>query len=116
MSESSFTRSERVGDAVVVNILAAQIGDRESQIIQDEIASAAGPAGWRVAVDMADVTFLASAGLGALVSVHNQAKGAKGKLAVCNLAPDLLQMLKLTNLDKLFMIKKDRDAAIKAVG
>lgn len=116
MSDSSFTKSEQVGKAVVVTILAAQVGDRESHIIQEEIHTAAEPAGWRVAIDMSQVTFLASAGLGALVSTHNAARAGKGKLAVCNVAPDLMQMLKLTNLDKLFTIKPDRDAALKVVG
>lgn len=115
MSESTFVKSEPAGKAVNVTILSAQVGDREAQIIQNEIAEAAGPAGWRVAIDLSQVKFLASAGLGTLVSAHNSAKQAKGKLAVYNLAPELHDMLKLTHLDKLFTIKADQAAAIKAV-
>ena len=112
---SSFVRAEPAGKAVHLTILTAQIGDREAQIITGEIEQAAGPAGWRVAIDMSQVTFLASAGLGVLVSAHNTAKQSKGKLAVYNIAPSLLEMLKLTHLDKLFVIKPDQASALKAV-
>jgi anti-anti-sigma factor len=115
MADSSFIAATPAPGGVDVRILTAQIGERESQIIQDEIARAASPVGWRVAIDMSGVTFLASAGLGALVSAHNAAKGANGKMAVYNLAPELLAMLKLTHLDRLFTIKPDRAAALKAL-
>lgn len=115
MSQSSFIKTEQAGKAVVIEILSEQIGERESQIIQSEIAAAAEPVNWRLVIDMSHVAFVASAGLGALVSAHNSAKSAKGKMAVCNLQPDLLQMLQLTRLDKLFVIKPDREAAVKVV-
>ncbi len=115
MTESSFVKAEPAGKAVNLTILSPQIGDREAQIITGEIEQAAVPANWRVAIDMSQVTFLASAGLGVLVSAHNAAKESKGKLAVYNIAPSLMEMLKLTHLDKLFTIKPDQAAALKAV-
>lgn len=115
MSRSSFLHTERAGGAVLAQILCEHIGDRETQIIQDELTAAAGPAGWRVAIDLSKVTFLPSAGLGMLVAIHNNAKSSKGKLAVFGVADDLMKMLKITHLDKLFSIKPDREAALKAV-
>ncbi|MEL6797448.1 MAG: STAS domain-containing protein [Planctomycetota bacterium] len=115
MAESSFVKAEAAGKAVNLTILSPQIGDREAQIITGEIEEAAAPANWRVAIDMSQVTFLASAGLGVLVSAHNTAKESKGKLAVYNIAPSLMDMLKLTHLDKLFTIKPDQASALKAV-
>lgn len=115
MSRSTFLHTEPVGDAIVAKILCEQIGDRETQIIQDEMAAAAAPAGWRVAIDLSKVVFLPSAGLGMLVAIHNSAKSSKGKVAVFGVADDLMKMLKITHLDKLFSIKPDREAAIKAV-
>ena len=115
MAQSTFVRAEPAGKGVHVTILSAQIGDREAQIISSEIEEVAAPAGWRVAIDMSQVTFLASAGLGVLVSVNNTAKDSKGKVAVYNIAPSLMDMLKLTHLDKLFLIKPDQASAVKAV-
>ncbi len=115
MAQSSFVKAEAAGRAVNLTILSSQIGDREAQILTSEIEQAAAPANWRVAIDMSHVTFLASAGLGVLVSAHNAAKESKGKLAVYNIAPSLMDMLKLTHLDKLFTIKPDQASALKAV-
>lgn len=115
MSRSTFLHTEPAGDAIVAKILCEHIGDRETQIIQDEMAAAAAPAGWRVAIDLSKVVFLPSAGLGMLVAIHNSAKSSKGKVAVFGVADDLMKMLKITHLDKLFSIKPDREAAIKAV-
>jgi anti-anti-sigma factor len=112
--ESSFIEVSHSGLAVDVRILTPQIGEREGQIIVNEIAAAAAP-GWLVAVDLSQVAFVASAGLGALVGIHNSAKAAEGRLTVYGVAPELLQMLKLTRLDKLLTIKPDREAALKAL-
>ncbi len=115
MSRSTFLHTEPAGEAILAQILCEHIGDRETQIIQDELAAAAEPAGWRVAIDLSKVVFLPSAGLGMLVAIHNNAKSSKGKVAVFGVADDLMKMLKITHLDKLFSIKPDREAAIKAV-
>ncbi|GAB5496189.1 MAG: hypothetical protein Phyf2KO_12690 [Phycisphaerales bacterium] len=115
MSASTFLATEPSGKAVLAQILCEHIGERETQIIQDELTAAAEPVGWRVAIDMSKVTFLPSAGLGMLVAIHNNAKSSKGKVAVFGVADDLLNMLKITHLDKLFQIKPDREAALKAV-
>ncbi len=115
MSASSFLVTEPSGNAVLAQILCEHMGERETQIIQDELTAAAEPVGWRVAIDLSKVTFLPSAGLGMLVAIHNNAKTSKGKVAVFGVADDLLNMLKITHLDKLFQIKPDREAALKAV-
>ncbi len=108
MSRSSFLATEPAGKGILAEILCEQIGERETQILQEELAAAAEPVGWRV-------TFLPSSGLGMLVAIHNSAKASKGKVAVFGVSDDLHKMLKITHLDKLFAIKKDRAAAIKAV-
>ncbi|PHQ78987.1 MAG: hypothetical protein COB69_08875 [Phycisphaera sp.] len=115
MSRSTFLQTEPVGNAIVAEILCEQMGERETQIIQDEISAAAEPVGWRLAIDLSNVTFMPSAGLGMLVAIHNSAKLSKGKVAVFGVADDLMMMLKVTHLDKLFAIKPTREAAIKAV-
>lgn len=115
MSRSSFLATEPAGKGILAEILCEQIGERETQILQEELAAAAEPVGWRVAIDMSRVTFLPSSGLGMLVAIHNSAKASKGKVAVFGVSDDLHKMLKITHLDKLFAIKKDRAAAIKAV-
>jgi anti-anti-sigma factor len=54
-------------------------------------------------------------GLGALVNLNKTCKANGGKFAIFNLAPEIVEVLKITKLDRVVNIAKDRDAAIKAV-
>ena len=80
-----------------------------------ELAQAAAPFGWRLALDASQLTMLPSVGLGALVNLNKTAKSNGGKLAIFNLASEILEVMKLTRLDRVVTIVKDRDAALKAV-
>lgn len=92
------------------------IGQRETPPIQAELIAAAEKAGGRLIVDLSAVTMLTSVGIGMFVTLHGKCKGEKGRLALYSLRPDIVELLRLTRLDKLFLIAKDKDAAVKAVG
>lgn len=104
-----------VGRGVVARVLTPKITEREADIVSSEIGEAAQASGWRVAVDMTEVGFLASAGIGALVNLHQQAKQSGGKMVVFGLNDQLAQVLKISRLDKLFPIKPDLDSASKLI-
>lgn len=53
-------------------------------------------------IDVTEVGYLSSAMIGKLVAVHKAAKLSKGRVAIAGLKPALLQMFKVTQLDKLF--------------
>lgn len=91
------------------------IGQRETTAIQPELLQASEKAGGRLIVDLSNVTMLTSVGIGMFVTLHNKSKELKGRLALFGLKPDIIELLKLTRLDKLFLIAKDREAAVKAV-
>ena len=113
--QSTYVSCELVGNAVVAKVLVEKIAERESQVIQAELAQAAAPFGWRLALDASQLTMLPSVGLGALVNLNKTAKSNGGKLAIFNLASEILEVMKLTRLDRVVTIVKDRDAALKAV-
>lgn len=115
MSESSFLA---VGDHVsllVGTVRCEKIGAREAQVLEQEIDGLAPSRGWRIVLDMTEVTMVASMGLGLLVSVHKKAKTSGGSLVICCLRPDLVQLLQLTHLHKVLKIVPDKNAALKAV-
>lgn len=100
---------------MIARVLVPKITEREADIVANEVAAAAQTAGWRVAVDMSQVSFLASAGIGTLVNLHQQSKKAGGTMVVFGLNEQLTQVLKISRLDKLFPIKSDLDSAGKLV-
>ena len=55
----------------------------------------------RVVVDLSDVQFMDSSGLGALVALRKQ-MGSQGWLAVAGLRPAVATLLRLTRLDRVF--------------
>jgi anti-sigma B factor antagonist len=52
----------------------------------------------RVVLDLAEVSFIDSAGLGALVRIFGTLRAEGGALRLCNLSPFVLQVLRATSL------------------
>ena len=58
-------------------------------------------------LDFSNVEFMSSAVLGLLGQVHRKMGTLKGKLKMCSIHPQIYEVFKLTNLNKLFSIHKD---------
>ena len=58
-------------------------------------------------MDLSETTFLASAGLAALLALSREARNLGGELRLACLLPDALQVLKLAKLDAAFPIYRD---------
>ncbi|MBL8762775.1 MAG: STAS domain-containing protein [Phycisphaerae bacterium] len=114
-TESTYISLETHGRATVARIECEKLANREAQVIEAELNAEGEKCAFRLVVDLSQVTMLPSIGLGMLVSLHRKCKEKAGRLAICNLSPDLLNVLKLTHLDRLLTICKDREAAIKTV-
>jgi anti-anti-sigma factor len=63
-------------------------------------------------IDVSEVGYLSSSMIGKLVAVHKAAKLGKGRVAIAGLKPALLQMFKITQLDKLFEFMPEAEQAI----
>jgi anti-sigma B factor antagonist len=63
-------------------------------------------------VDLGNVQFLSSAAIGMLGMLHRKTWGAKGRMKICSIRPEVMQVLKLTRLDSLFDIQASRDEAL----
>ncbi|MGA2233600.1 MAG: STAS domain-containing protein [Tepidisphaeraceae bacterium] len=77
-----------------------------------ELDRAAG-AGW--VLDLSNVTYLNSAGLGMLVNIRQKVKQSRGKLAICGLSPRMMDLFKSCCLERLFLIVKTRSQALAEV-
>ncbi|MEN8149763.1 MAG: STAS domain-containing protein [Planctomycetota bacterium] len=69
-----------------------------------------------VLVDLADVTFTDSEGLGALVAVFRTATAAGGRFALCAPRSNFTALLRLTRLQRVFEIYDDEASALEALG
>ena len=65
-------------------------------------------------LDFADVDFLSSAALGKLITLDRKVKSAQGRLKMCNIKPEILEVFQITKLNKVFDIRAGEAEAIAA--
>ena len=63
-------------------------------------------------LDLAKVANMSSAMLGKLVALQKAVKKCKGRMAVCSVKPQIMELFKVTKLHKLFDIRPEAEAAI----
>lgn len=113
--DSTFVSTELVGGVLVAHLKCEKVAEREATVISGELVTQAAAHAWKLALDMTEVMLLASVGLGALVTLNKNCKAKGGKLVVYGLASELAEVLKITRLDRVLTIVKDRDAGVKAL-
>ncbi|AUB44034.1 Anti-anti-sigma regulatory factor (plasmid) [Nostoc flagelliforme CCNUN1] len=60
-------------------------------------------------LDMKEVKFIDSSGLGALVSAMQMVRNANGKLFVCSISDQVRMLFELTKMDRIFQTFADQD-------
>lgn len=65
-----------------------------------------------VIVDMKDVNYMDSSGIGALVAGQKKMKAHNGRFALMNVHDDVLNILKLATLDRFFKIYESEEEII----
>ena len=69
----------------------------------------------RVVLDLGNVAHLSSSALGMLVAMKSSTEGRSGALALANVRPELLEIFKLTRLDKVLAIHDGVDPAVASL-
>ncbi|MFG0275444.1 MAG: STAS domain-containing protein [Phycisphaerales bacterium] len=113
MAESTHVDSEVRKGVLVATIKASNVSQYEADVIGEQLQREAPGAGWKIAIDLAQVKLLASAGLGMLVALGNTARAKKGKLMIAGAGPEVTQVMKMTRLDRIVPMAKDIDVAVK---
>ncbi len=62
------------------------------------------------------VQFMSSAMIGKLVLLNKKSKASNLTLKFCAISPNVLEVFKITRLNKVFDIQADEDKALKAFG
>jgi anti-sigma B factor antagonist len=107
------TDRARVGEAIVITLsgdVDSGTAPRLQQVVSDALADPdAGP----VVIDMTDVSFLSSAGLGALVEAHHDAdRHGEPLRVVVDHARPVLRPLQLSGLDQVLTLFHFLDTAL----
>lgn len=68
----------------------------------------------KLVIDFSAVAHLSSSALGMLITVRQQLDEVHGSIKLCNIRPEILEVFKITSLDKLFSIYPSADEALSA--
>lgn len=98
-------------NTVVLTFLPGLMVSSESLGRVEEVLSAVDDSP-RAILDLSQLHFLSSIFLGLLVAVHRQVVADGGKLRICGVQPDNLEVFRFTKLDKFFDICEDRPSAL----
>jgi anti-sigma B factor antagonist len=106
------------GDVTVVYFTDAQILD-EHKIVQlsDELNKVADrSAAGKLLLNFSDVQFMSSAVLGKLVNLNKKCKADETTLKMCNIHPKIMEVFKITRLNKVFDIHDTEEKALASFG
>lgn len=101
------------GVTVVRFLESKLINDEDIQEAGDHIARLIDDGGTRnLLLDFSAVRYLSSAALGKLISLKRKIGAVNGRLKLCGIQPDPLEVFRITRLDTVFEIHKDARAAL----
>ena len=104
---------EYVENATIIEFTEEKIlEDRDIQVIQESIMSVISQARKiSLILDFRNVRFLSSAVLGLLIRISKKVYERQGQLRLCNIAPKIHEVFKITRLTKIFEICDDLESA-----
>ena len=110
--ELSF-QSQKIGNVFVIRckgrlIVGAEVGALQSEIDKRSIESK------KIVLHLAEVNYLDSGGLGALVRIAGSLRSFRGDLKFCEVSKQVAQILQVTNLSSVFRTFATESEAIAA--
>ena len=113
--KSSLIMAAEIGDVGVVSFLTSQVLDELNvqQLGQELTDLVEKRYMTKMVINFTKIRFLSSAVLGKLISLNKKINSEKGRLAFCCINADIMQVFKITRLDKLIAIYENEDDAVK---
>lgn len=105
---------DEVGTVTVARFLEKKILDEANieQIGQELFGLVDQDGRKQIVLDFSLVEYLSSAALGKLITMHKKVTAAGGKLALCNIQKDILDVFKITQLHKVLTLCGTLDDAL----
>jgi anti-sigma B factor antagonist len=107
-------RLENIDGVTVVSFVDTKIVTEENiQEVGDQLYSLVEDDGYtQILLNFGNVQYLSSAALGKLINLNKKVKSVKGKLKLCCIHPDLLEVFRITRLDQVFEIHPEEQTAL----
>jgi len=102
------------GEVVVIQVKEERLDAHNSSELKARMLSLFEEDKNNILIDLNDVRFVDSSGLGALVSGFKNASARNGVLKLCGLQPQVKSMFELTRLHRVFEIFTDSSEALSS--
>jgi len=114
-SADTWLRLEDDGDVTVAKLISQAIMDeRVIRVIGQELYRQVEQLGRdQIVIDFSDVRHFSSSLLAVLIELSKKIKATKGRLVLCGLQPELLEVFAVTRLDGTLKIVVDMHAAMR---
>ena len=107
-------RLENIDGVTVVSFVDTKIVTEENiQEVGDQLYSLVEDDGYKqLLLNFGNVQYLSSAALGKLINLKKKVGAVKGKLKLCCIHPDLLEVFRITRLDQVFEIYPEEQTGL----
>jgi len=110
------TAARMVGEVTVLDISGRITLGEGNVILREIVRDLAGKGQKAIVLNLGEVHYIDSSGVGELVKAHTTMKNQGGQLKLANLNKRVDDLLQLTRLSAVFDIQKDEASAIKSFG
>lgn len=107
--------THQAGSALVITVADTRVDASVAIEFKESVRSAAQEGGGAVILDLSNVTFLDSSGLGAVVAIM-KLLGKDRSLELAGLTPPVAKVFRLTRMDSIFTIHEQVPNGLKAAG
>lgn len=106
---------EKINDVLVVSLEKdTKLNVAISQKFKIEVSKLIDQPGIKLAINLGDVDYIDSSGFGSLLSVLRTAKNNNATLKLCNINSDVMELVKLLQLQTVFDIRESVDDCLNS--
>ena len=106
--------NRQVADVTVIDLSGRLVLGDESKMLRDTLKNLAGQGQNKILLNLADVSYIDSSGLGALVGGYTTFASHHGQVKLLNLTKSIHDLLRITKLLTIFEVHSDEAAAINS--
>jgi anti-sigma B factor antagonist len=111
---SAKLNTRQVGDVTVIDVSGRITLGEGSSVIRDEVRALTDKGHKKVLLNLGDVTYIDSSGIGELVSGYTTMTNASGSLKLLNLTKRVKDLLQITKLYTVFDVYEDEAHAVRS--
>ncbi len=108
-------RSSLESGVEVITLAGSLTLGRDAQNLESSVEELIKQQKTRIVLDMSEVSFVDSAGVGILVGSHGKVATAGGKLRMAGVTPRVLNVLRITKVDNLLALDENLAASLAAI-